>query len=344
MSKNENASGGNGTGSHHGFRKFLKILLLLILALALAAYIIPLTETVSESELRAADSENWMGKLDGGMPLSDLVIPGTHDSATQYVRLAFFFKCQAASIRQQLEAGYRYLDIRLELKEDRFRLIHGFASCGTGALPWADRLYLEDVLEQCYGFLEANPTETVLFAVKQEHGDASVAEFETALAAVVRQNPDRWLLTDRIPTLDEARGKLVLLRRYEDAAGLGAESGVPMLWPDQKGHEDVSRNLEMIDNGSYQLYVQDRFEYSAEDKWAAFTAGLNGQPAQSGSALFLHFLSTRGSVSLLGHPYHFAKILNAKLAELPASALNGWIVVDFATAPLAEHIYSSNFR
>lgn len=344
MKQSEAASAGREKKSRHGFRKFLAVLLLLILAAAITLYVIPLTETLSESELRALDSESWMGKLDGSLPLNELVIPGTHDSGSQSVQLAFFFKCQAASIRQQLEAGYRYLDIRLERKEDGFYLVHGFAGCKTGVLPWSDKLKLEQVLEQCYGFLQDHPTETILFAVKLEHGDTEVSVFETGLDEVIRQQRELWLLTDRIPTLDEARGKLVLLRRYEDAADLGAESGVPMLWPDQKGHEDVSRNLEMIDNGSYQLYVQDRFEYSAEDKWAAFTAGLNGQPDQSGSALFLHFLSTRGSVSLLGHPYHFAKILNAKLAELPASALNGWIVVDFATAPLAEHIYSSNFR
>ena len=41
-----------------------------------------------------------------------------------------------------------------------------------------------------------------------------------------------------MPTLGQARGKLVLLRRWEDEAGLGARAGLPLLWEDQKGHAD----------------------------------------------------------------------------------------------------------
>lgn len=45
--------------------------------------------------------------------LSELSIPGTHDSATQYLSLSPIFQCQDTDIQTQLENVYRYLDIRL---------------------------------------------------------------------------------------------------------------------------------------------------------------------------------------------------------------------------------------
>ena len=266
----------------------------------------------------------------------------SHRGATQFVQLAFVTKCQAKSVGDQLEAGIRYLDIRLGVEEEGLRLMHGFTSCKTGPMPRSAPLDLDALLEQCYAFLTEHPTETVIFAVKQEHGDESVKEFETALATTIDRDADFWLLTDRIPTLGEARGKLVLMRRYEDEAGFGARAGIPLLWPDQKGHEDTSLNTAMTDNGSYDLWVQDRFEYDEEDKWNAFLGGM--RDAEAGTEdLEIHFLSTKGSASY-GHPFAFAKKLNSRLMAWEPEPGCGWIIVDFVSAPLAEQIYSVNFR
>lgn len=319
--------------------------LAVLLCALLVLYIVPLTET--EDKTAVDGSAEWMAALDDGLPLSEVVLPGTHDSATKYVQLAFFSKCQAKDIGAQLEAGYRYLDIRLGTTgggDEWFKLMHGFTSCKTGAAPWSDALYIGKVLQQCYDFLDAHPTETVVFAVKQEHGGLSDGAFESDLDAVIRsvyERSDRWLLTDHIPTVGEARGKLVLMRRYEDAAGLGAESGIPLLWEDQGGHDDVSLNTVASDNGSYTLWVQDRFKYDLGDKWAAFTAGMAAGETGADAAS-VNFLSTNGTAAY-GHPYKYAKDLNARLAALPQSQLRGWVIVDFAAAPLAEHIYGANF-
>ena len=124
--------------------------------------------------------------------------------------------------------------------------------------------------------------------------------------------------------------------------GFGAESGLPLLWADQPENDDVNRNTAEEDNGSYTLWVQDRFKYGNDDKWAAFTAGMAaGKTGRD--ALSLNFLSTNGTASY-GHPYSHAKELNARLSVLPQTELKGWIIVDFAAAPLAAHIYGANFR
>lgn len=314
------------------------ILALILLAL-LCLWAVPLTET--ENREIVEGSGDWMARLPDELPLNQIAIPGTHDTATCYVQLAFFSKCQSKGVAAQLEAGARYLDIRLGLDGERMKLMHGFTSCKAGAMPWSAPLYLEDVLRDCYSFLARHPGETILFAVKQEYGDESVEEFQKALDKAVSREDELWLLTDRIPSLGDARGKLVLLRRYEDEAGLGTRAGVPQLWENQNGYRDPGKNIAMNDQGTYRLWVQDRYEYNAPEKWNAFTAGLENQEIGKDD-LAIHFLSTKGTATY-GHPYFFAGRLNPSLSGYELMPGQGWIVVDFITAPLARHIYGANF-
>ena len=318
--------------------RLIAFVLALILCVLLAVFVVPLAETVDNSPV--SGSADWMAKLPDEMLLSEIVIPGTHDSATQYVQLAFFSKCQALSIGEQLDAGFRYLDIRLGIdnETDALQLMHGFTRCKTGV--FSKTLLLNDVLDACYGFLDAHPTETVIFAVKQEHGNESVGEFETRLDAIIREDESRWLLSDTLPALGQARGKLVLLRRYEDEAALGERAGVPFLWANQNGSADLSLHAAAEDNGGYTLWVQDRYEYGSKDKWNAFTSGIDAARERAQGDIAVHFLSTKGTLAY-GHPYLFAKPLNQKLLRADL-ALDGWIIVDFASAPLAERIWSAN--
>lgn len=311
--------------------------LLLVLTAGVLLYVVPAFETADRTAVEG--SADWMARLDDGKLLSEVTLPGAHDCATANVQLAFVTKCQALSVGGQLDAGIRYLDIRLGADGERLKLMHGFTNCTTSGFPWAGNLYLDAVLNDCYAFLSAHPTEMVVFAVKQEHGDESVAQFQRLLHAYIDRQPDRWLLTDRIPTVGEARGKLVLMRRYADEANLGTDSGIPLLWDDQGAHDDVSKHVAVHDNGAYTLYVQDRYAYDAVDKWNAFTEGLNADRTGADAAA-IHFLSTKGTAAY-GHPYAFAKTLNRKL--LATDALHGWIVIDFADATLAAHIYEQNF-
>ena len=320
--------------------RILAGVLALLLIAALCFFVIPLTENARNAPVPG--SADWMAALPDETPLCDIVLPGTHDSATQYVQLAFFSKCQSLSIAQQLEAGFRYLDIRLgdtEKGGDYPRLMHGFTNCKTGI--FGGTLTLDAVLADCYAFLAQHPTETVIFAVKHEHGDTATADFQRTLQGFTAAREANWLLTDTLPTLGEARGKLVLLRRWEDEAGLGGESGVPFLWKDQREREDTSLAAAEEPQGAFTLFVQDRFKYDADEKWNAFLTGMEAEPTDGD--VLLSFLSTNGS-SAYGHPWKYAKALNPRLMALNDEMLKGWVIVDFATAQLAEKIYSTNFE
>ena len=323
-------------------KKAVLVLICIIVLALLYVLLVPLTESIKSDPVEGSDS--WMARIGNDTLLSDISIPGTHDSATQYVQLAFFSRCQSLSIGEQLRDGIRYLDIRLGAVSDKtgddLLLYHGFCRCKRGFLPWEKDLTIAGVLERCYVFLEAHPTETIIFAVKMERGD-DAAKLQTILHDYIAMDPDMWYLSDEIPRLGECRGKLVLFRRYEDALGLGSASGIEMFWEDQGGNEDTSASAALEKQSTYDLLVQDRYKYSAADKWAAFnrTFELDG-----GGDLRINFLSTNGTPKY-GHPFTYAKILDRNLLneELP-SVPRSWIIIDFANAELAEHIYDINFR
>lgn len=321
-----------------GRKIFIAILLILVLIFA-AGYIVPFTERVDFKP--AENASDWMAEIDGKIPLNIIKIPGAHDSATRYVQLAFFSKCQALGIREQLECGFRYLDIRLGADSDKLVLMHGFTKCKKGAAPWSEKLFLDDVLEECCEFLKKHPSETVVFAVKQEYGDETVSQFQRLLDRYISENEDKWLLTDKIPSLDAARGRLLLMRRYDDEAGLGKRAGIPLLWETQSGFSDDSKGFESYDNGAYRLIVQDRYEYGVKAKRTAFLSGINKYNTDiENGALLMNFLSTKGTAPL-GHPYFYAKKLDPFLLNT-ATGKYGWIITDFADGETAYAVYSEN--
>ena len=345
MSENGKGSKTPKKGIHKGLKVFLGLVGALFLALLLfvgVLLLIPAFERRADAAGEHAGAD-WMAALQDDRKLSEIRIPGAHDCATEFVQLAFVARCQQNSIGELLEDGFRYLDIRLAAEggsdgTKRLRFMHGPTKCKTGFWPWESTLFLEDVLADCYAFLEAHPGETILFVVKKESGSESVREFQEILDRYVSGKKDKWYLSDgEIPTLGEARGKIVLFRRYEDEAGLGAEAGLPILWTDQGNKDRTELNYAYEDNSFYKLAVKDRYKYGNEDKWAAFTA----KPAEA-SDVQVSFLSTAGSW-IIGHPFGHAKELDAKLLALPAEDLpEGWIIIDFGTAETAQHIYQAN--
>ena len=332
--------------------RILAGLLALLLLAALVLTILPMTETVEKTALPGA--ADWMAPLPNERSLNALAIPGTHDSATQYVQLAYFSKCQASGISTQLADGFRYLDIRLGEDKGEAVLYHGFCKCREGLLPWSKPLSLQAVLADCYAFLDLHPGETIVFAVMREHGGTDEWA-QTVLKAAADAAPDKWYLSDSLPTLGECRGKLVLMRRWEDVRGLGQEAGIRMIWPDQNDRDAAGADPEKPTSAAarapqetYTLLVQDHYKYDTERKWTAF---LNGLAAEKGRAaddsgrplLRLNFLSTNGSPAY-GHPYKYAKALNPRTPGLLAGFDPAWVIFDFSDGELAQRVWSRNFE
>ena len=326
-------------------KKILKYLLIIVVCMGCFSWIYAYTASSSVTKNASAPTQenmSWMKQVDDDRSLSSITIPGTHDSATCYVRMPYLAKCQVIPIDKQLECGYRYLDIRLNVKDNKLYLTHGPCACLNDIAPWSNNLELSDVLNMCYKFLENNPSETIVFNVKSENKDQDISQFQDILNTYIQKDINKWLLTNTMPTLKESRGKVVLARRFEDSANMGNISGIPIMWQDQKGIGTTPFENGIDPDDTHSLVVQDRFEHEEEPKLNSFTDTLNAANI-SKDTLVLNFLSTKGP-NIYGCPYSYAKSLNPSLMSLNLSnnKYNGWVIVDFGTAREAKKIYSTN--
>ena len=292
-----------------------------------------------------ADSSSWMGFLPDDVYLSELTIPGTHDSAARYVMLGYVMRCQDTSIADQLENGYRYLDLRIALdkgqKDHRIKLVHNFANCHESGRLFSDYLSLSDVTGDIYRFLEAHKDETVIVNFKIEDDEANVKEIQKLLNAEILDNDDYWYTDEYIPTLGEVRGRAVLATRFEDKLGTGI-MGLNMRWAEQDNKTPVDIPYELYVEDDYRYWVQDRYKYSVEDEYEAVVDGLENCEADE-NTWFLNFVSTSGD-GKIGHPRGYATNLNDLLMEysFKNNTSYGVIIVDFGDANLAKKIYYTN--
>ncbi|KAI8936362.1 hypothetical protein NX059_006774 [Plenodomus lindquistii] len=182
----------------------------------------------------------WMADLPDTIPLSALSIPGTHNSHTHYRALPSV-RCQHVDIKAQLENGIRFLDIRLQpahstdtTKKDLY-LVHGaFPVSLTGPK------YFEPVLQICYDFLSAHPSETILVSLKREGVGSSTDEHLAHILEkhYITPHASQWYTSPTLPYLGAARGKLVLIRRYNVPSSPPAETmGLDATaWPHNATH------------------------------------------------------------------------------------------------------------
>lgn len=165
------------------------------------------------------DRNNWMKDVDDDVVISKLTVPGTHNAAASHTALPSV-KCQGASITDQLENGVRYLDVRVAkqfLKDGEdakdLQVIHGKFPV---RIPFP--LLLKSVLDEVYDFLRKNDSEVVILSIKQEgpnNWDNDQDEFGKCIwDHYIKDNEDKWFLKNEIPKLGDARGKVMLLRRF----------------------------------------------------------------------------------------------------------------------------------
>ncbi|MFY0252531.1 phosphatidylinositol-specific phospholipase C [Chitinophaga sp. 30R24] len=272
----------------------------------------------------------WMGAIADNTSLTTLSIPGTHDSGARVEPIGGTAKCQDLTIRQQLDAGTRFLDIRCRHIGDAFAIHHGSIY---------QNMNFTDVLTACYDFLAANPTETIVMSVKEEYDPTNnTRSFEQTFDTYTQQQPSKWYLDNTVPTLGQVRGKIVLVRRF------GA-SNTP------KGIEATNwadNTTFTMNNPNSTVRVQDQYVVPDNNgKWNGitnlFTEAKNGNP----SVLYINF--TSGYKSLIFSIPSITTVSNAINPQLNTYFNNnthgrfGIIPMDFAAADRNTLIINTNF-
>lgn len=127
------------------------------------------------------DHANWMAeltKVHPDVPLRDLVLPGSHDSASSSISTMTLFsavgRTQNVSVAEQLHRGARYLDLRIggvkggtsTSTTHGVTIVHGCLSGGN----------LVDVIPHIVTFLNDHPGEFIFVELVQEYGRHMTSE------------------------------------------------------------------------------------------------------------------------------------------------------------------------
>lgn len=233
------------------------------------------------------DGPCWMKYVDGNKYLDELSIPGTHDSSTCSVDndtepQTSLAKCQQDYIPTQLLEGIRYFDIRLGKNNE-----NGDPGIDHGICYLLKKdggfIHLSDVIGYFKTFLNENPSEALIMLVSRGNDEATDDSVTTAFANVMDNNSDLFYTSSHVPTLNEVRGKIVLLRRFKLAGDSvdGHTWGLDLTeWDDKiKTHSGKSMCLVKYEQGfeaagntgdkepySTVVYAQDHYNCTGSSK------------------------------------------------------------------------------
>ena len=279
-------------------------------------------------DVKIASSKNWLGFMDSNKSLSDLSIPGTHDSGARYEPFGGTAKCQNLTISEQLNAGVRYLDIRCRHIDNMFTIHHGQVY---------QNINFDDVLNAVNSFLDENPSESVMMSVKEEYdSENTTRSFEATFDSYVASNPSRWYLGNAIPSVSQARGRIVLVRRF----GAGSPKGINATnWADNTTFT--------INNGVLSLRVQDYYNNSSDTaKWNSITPLLSEAYNGGPEVLYLNYTSGYKTTFILPSITTISNSINPKLETYFTSHSDGRygvIVMDFVNETRSALIIETNF-
>lgn len=208
---------------------------------------------------------NWITPLDGNIYVSQMSIPGSHDAATGEDMATFigdiFAQTQEQTLQTQWNLGVRAFDLRpaifiTGLFTKELWLYHG--ACRV-SISWATAM----------NTIKANLTDhpgefaIVLFRHEDEGTigkDNNTTNFNTYMKNWVNANKS-WIVDWRPDiTIDECRGKLILISRFEGSWDYGCFTG----WShDATGTTTTVKNASGSEEGT--MYVQDYYNPSNHD-------------------------------------------------------------------------------
>lgn len=216
----------------------------------------------------ASHNPQWMLTINPAKTLSDLSLPGTHDSGTYPGIGGPNTRTQTMTIREQLDSGIRWMDIRLKHFDPRAlrNCNDNYSSPNCRVLVFHggfDQLLVfeNNVLQPTIAFLRDNPSEMVMMRIAKEFSDCDcnparvlneLFDKPAVLNGVATgQKYSDYLLGNSCPDVDKvemgpvralnakpdpksckARGKLVIIDQY--LGGLLAYS-----YRTQPGRSDV---------------------------------------------------------------------------------------------------------
>lgn len=237
---------------------------------------------------------NWITPLDGSIYVSQMSIPGSHDAATGENMATFvgdlFAQTQENTLQAQWNLGVRCFDLRPAIYNPRLSstnelwLWHGITRV---AVSWAS------AMNTIKANLTDHPGEFAIVLFRHEDETPAVGKdnntdnFNTYMTNWVNANK-KWIVNWRPDiTIDECRGKLILVSRFYGSWEYGCFTG----WShDAAGSTTTVNNANNSASGT--MYVQDYYNPSDHDaKFASITKYLDiAQKFHTNDAMKNHWM------------------------------------------------------
>lgn len=318
-----------------------------------------------------ADNPGWMAQLEDSAVLSELSLPGTHDSLALHGGDAA--QTQSMALAEQLRSGVRALDVRCAHVNDTCRVHHGVVD---------QRTDLDAVLGTLAAFLAANPLEAVLVRLggagtspsgnsrPWEETWASYARRHNALRTRA-QGPLIWPEArgrcrpcQQNPTLGEVRGRVVVLQDfgvrwpacygipYPDVFSVQDQWELESNWDLYNKWEAVKSKLDEAASGPLnRLYVN--YLSAASGAFPYFVSSGQRSPSTEAPRLTTGRMASQGDDSWPDFPrvycvFDLCEIAFEGINTLTASYLRGSkkrigvVMADFPGPDLIESIIAQN--
>lgn len=166
----------------------------------------------------SVSQKNWMKGITGSRSITSFTLPGTYQSAAS-VPAAGPQKTQTLTITEQLNLGIRYFDLNVVNHYGKIVFVYG------NVIEKGDRI--KDIFTEFSTFLSENPTEAILVSINDVANDPK--DFASIAINFLKDFSSQVYSGNVIPTLDQARGKMVIVRRFvsDGVYGLDMENGWP---------------------------------------------------------------------------------------------------------------------
>lgn len=303
-------------------------------------------------------ANEWMAGIPDEALLSSVNIPATHDTGTagvvdDLVPSVSITSCQNLYYDEQLNMGARSFDIRANATKDDasaadVKIVHGGELWQCQEKNGSD-LTLQSILNTSLGFLEKHKSETVILTVKSDAG--STIGLEHAVAEFIEKNKDKVYSGGDIPSMKEARGKIIFLRRFnltknydssvERAMGFNLTN-----WDDIK-YKDYKYAYKLYDDGKNHVYIQDAYNTYGSEKWPYIletmkqTTGQDtSHPIEYNSWVFNYTSCSQGA------PLGLTQEINPRLFKDEENCIDnrflGTVMLNFIDEPMSRLIYETN--
>ena len=152
-----------------------------------------------------------MKEIPDNIKISELTIPGTHDSCTYQIKglgilVSFAAKTQSWNLEEQMKAGLRYFDIRLRSYNNTLHCFHGPIDLGQT---------FDSILKTSSSFINANKSEGLIMQIVSEYDDKDCTKSMEQMYQEYTKGYKNMIIeynNEKIPTMGEIRGKLFFIK------------------------------------------------------------------------------------------------------------------------------------